>query len=368
MTGLVVSRLVRRSPWLRPLTMALLALGAGTACSTSAGGGGDSAAVTTGAGRDAGATLKAIRARGMVKCGVAQSAGFATPDDAGRWQGFDVEYCRALAVALFNDPEKVEIIPYTQQQRFSGLQSGEVDVLVNGTSMTISRAMGRGFHFGPIYLYDGQGFMVPKASRITAAKMLDGATVCVQQGTTTELNLTDFARRHGIRFKPVVIEDLRGAVSALAGGRCDVISQDGAGLATTRTMLRNPDDYAILPDRISKEPIAPVVRYGDDQWLEVINWVFRAPVQAEELGITRDNLVEQAKSGDPGIRRFLGLEPGVTDAFGLDARWTYRIIEVIGNYGEIYERHLGPNTPLGLERGLNRLWTNGGLQYAPPFR
>lgn len=352
---------------LRLLAASCLALGAGASCSASAGDGSDSSG-NAAAGREAGATLAAIRARGAVKCGIAQSAGFATPDDAGRWQGFDVEFCRALAVALFNDSEKVELVPYTQQQRFSGLQSGEVDVLVNGTSLTISRAMGRGFHFGPIYLYDGQGFMVPKASRVTSAKMLDGATVCVQQGTTTELNLTDFARRNGIRFKPVVIEDLRGAVSALAGGRCDVISQDGAGLATTRTMLRSPDDYAILPDRISKEPIAPVVRYGDDQWLEVVNWVFRVPVQAEELGITRDNVAELAKSTDPGIRRFLGLEPGVTDALGLDAKWTYRIIERIGNYGEIYDRHLGPKTPLRLERGLNRLWTDGGLMYAPPFR
>lgn len=347
------------------LAALLLSLGV-AACSAS--GEGNAGASADAGRRDAGATLGAIRARGSVRCGITQSAGFATPDDAGRWQGFDVEFCRALAVALFNDPEKVELIPYTQQQRFSGLQSGEVDVLVNGTSLTISRAMGRGFHFGPIYLYDGQGFMVPKASRITTAKMLDGASVCVQQGTTTELNLTDFARRNGIHFRPVVIEDLRGAVSALAGGRCDVISQDGAGLATSRTMLRNPNDYAILPERISKEPIAPVVRYGDSQWLEVVNWVFRAPVQAEEMGITRESIAELAASTDPGIRRFLGLEPGVTDGLGLDARWTYRVIERVGNYGEIYERHLGPKSALGLERGMNRLWTNGGLLYAPPFR
>lgn len=316
----------------------------------------------------AGATLRAVRARGAVRCGISQAAGFATPDDAGRWRGFEVDFCRALAVALFNDAERVEFVPYTMQQRFSGLQSGEVDVLVNGTSLTISRTMGRGFHFGPIYFYDGQGFMTPKAAKVTKATMLDGATVCVQQGTTTELNLTDFARRNGLKFRLLVIEDLRGAVSALAGGRCDVISQDGAGLATTRTMLRNPHQYTVLPERISKEPVAPVVRFGDDQWLELIDWVFRAPVQAEEFGITQRNVRQFLQGGDPAVRRFLGLEPGITDGFGLDPKWPYNIVEKIGNYGEIFERHLGPNSPLGMPRGLNRLWTEGGLLYAPPFR
>jgi general L-amino acid transport system substrate-binding protein len=228
--------------------------------------------------------------------------------------------------------------------------------------------MQRGFHFGPIYLYDGQGFLVPKSLGVTKAAALNGATVCVQQGTTTELNIADFARRNGITFRPVVIEDMRGAVAALAGGRCDVISQDGAGLATTRTMLRNPNDYVVLPDRISKEPIAPVVRYGDDQWLELINWVFRVPVQAEELGITSANVAESAKSTDPSIRRFLGVEAGVTDGFGLDAQWTSHIIAKVGNYGEIFERSLGAGTPLGMARGMNALWSAGGLMYAPPFR
>jgi general L-amino acid transport system substrate-binding protein len=248
------------------------------------------------------------------------------------------------------------------------LQSGEVDLLVNGTSVTISRAMERNFHFGPVYLYDGQGFLARKASKVTSAKALDGATVCVQQGTTTELNLSDFARRNHITVQPVVIEDLRGAVSALASGRCDVITQDGAGLATTRTMLRDPQNYVVLPDRISKEPIAPVVRFGDDQWLEVVNWVFRAPVEAEELGIDQSNVPQFAQSTDPTIRRFLGLEPGITDGFGLDPRWTYHVIAALGNYGDIFDRNLGPKTPLGMERGLNRLWTDGGLLYSPPFR
>jgi general L-amino acid transport system substrate-binding protein len=342
------------------------------ACSSGEGSVADSG-TTTGATRAApaaasGATLRAVRARGAVKCGISQAAGFATPNDAGEWQGFDVDFCRAIAIAVFGDPSKVEFVPYTQSQRFSGLQSGEVDVLVNGTSLTISRAMQRGFHFGPVYLYDGQAFLVPKALGVAKASALDGATVCVQQGTTTELNLADFARRNNIRFRPVVIEDHRGAVAALAGGRCDVITQDGAGLATTRTMLRNPADYVVLPDRISKEPIAPVVRYGDDQWLEIINWVFRVPVQAEELGITRANVARFATSTDPTVRRFLGLEPGVTDGFGLDARWTSRVIERVGNYGEIFDRNLGSETPLAMERGLNALWTDGGLMYAPPFR
>jgi general L-amino acid transport system substrate-binding protein len=340
------------------------------ACTSTSGAPADTTAASQATGRGAagGATLRAVRARGSVRCGMSQAAGFATPNDEGQWQGFDVDFCRAIAVAVFNDAAKVEFIPYTQSQRFSGLQSGEVDVLVNGTSLTSSRALLRGFHFGPIYLYDGQAFLVPKSLNVTKAAALDGATVCVQQGTTTELNLTDFARRNNIKFRPVVIEDLRGAVSALASGRCDVITQDGAGLATTRTMLRNPNDYAVLPDRISKEPIAPVVRYGDDQWLELINWVFRAPVQAEELGITQANFVSFESSTDPSVKRFLGLEPGVTDAFGLDARWTMRVIQKVGNYGEIFDRNLGPRTPLGMARGQNALWTDGGLMYAPPFR
>ena len=323
---------------------------------------------SNGARRGQGATLTAIRARGTVKCGITQGAGFATPDDSGHWRGFDVDFCRALAIALFNDSNKVQLVPYTQQQRFSGLQSGEVDLLVNGSSITSSRALERNFHFGPVYFYDGQGFLTAKASKVARASQLDGATVCVQQGTTTELNLTDFARKNGITFKPVVMEDLRAAVGALAGGRCDAISQDGAGLATTRTMLRNPNDYVILPDHISKEPIAPVVRFGDDQWLEIVNWVFRAPVAAEEFGIDKASVARAAQSTDPSIRRFLGLEPGITDGFGLNPKWTYNVIAAVGNYSDIFERNLGPKTPLGMERGLNKLWTDGGLMYSPPFR
>jgi general L-amino acid transport system substrate-binding protein len=343
---------------------AALGMAALVGCSSSSG----SSTTDTAKGAASGATLRTVRSRGTVKCGISQAAGFATPNDAGQWQGFDVDFCKAIAVAVFNDPAKAEFVPYTQSQRFSGLQSGEVDVLVNGTSLTISRSMQRGFHFGPVYLYDGQAFLVPKSLNVAKAAALDGATVCVQQGTTTELNLADFARRNSIKFRPVVIEDLRGAVAALAGGRCDVITQDGAGLATTRTMLRNPNDYVVLPDRLSKEPIAPVLRYGDDQWLELINWVFRVPVQAEELGITQANVASFATSADPSIKRFLGLEPGITDGFGLDARWPARVIAQVGNYAEIFDRSLGPKTPLGMTRGLNALWTDGGLMYAPPFR
>jgi len=338
------------------------------ATSCSSGAAGDAAGASSGAQRGQGATLSTVRARGAVKCGITQGAGFATPDDSGRWHGFDVDFCRALAVAIFNDSSKVQLVPYTQQQRFSGLQSGEVDLLVNGSSITSSRALERNFHFGPVYFYDGQGFLMPKASKVAHAAQLNGATVCVQQGTTTELNLADFARKNGISFKPVVMEDLRAAVGALAGGRCDVISQDGAGLATTRTMLRNPGDYVILPDRISKEPIAPVLRFGDDQWLEVVNWVFRAPVEAEEFGIGKTNIERAAQTTDPSIRRFLGFEPGITDGFGLSPRWTYNVIAAIGNYSDIFERNLGPKTPLGMERGLNKLWSDGGLMYSPPFR
>lgn len=341
------------------IRLSLVALLGAAACySTGAGTAGDAA----------GATLKAVRSRGTLKCGIAEGSGFAVPDNAGRWTGFDVDFCRAIAVALFDDPDKVEFIPYTMQQRFAGLQSGEVDILVNGTSETVSRALGRGFHFGPVYLHDGQGFLVAKSLKVTNATRLDGATVCVRQGTTTELNLADFARRNGIKVRPVVIEDLRSAVSAVSGGRCDAITQDMAGLATTRTMLPQPDRFVFLPDRISKEPIAPVVRFGDDQWLEVINWVFWATMQAEEYGITQANVEQQAAGNDPSIRRFLGFEPGVTDGLGLDPKWPYNVIRKIGNYGEIFERHLGPKTPLGMPRGANRPWTEGGLLFSPPFR
>ena len=336
--------------------------------SCSSGSAGDAVGASPGAHRDQGWTLAAIRARGAVKCGITQGTGFATADDSGRWRGFDVDFCRALAVAIFDDSTRVQLVPYTQQQRFSGLQSGEVDLLVNGSSVTSSRALERNFHFGPVYFYDGQGFLMPKSSKVARAAQLDGATVCVQQGTTTELNLADFARKNGITLRPVVMEDLRAAVAALAAGRCDAISQDGAGLATTRTMLRNPNEYVILPDRISKEPIAPVLRFGDDQWLEVVNWVFRAPVEAEEFGLSQATVARAAQSSDPSVRRFLGFEPGVTDGFGLNARWTYNVIATIGNYGEIFERNLGPRTSLGMERGLNKLWTDGGLMYSPPFR
>ena len=346
--------------------LASVTLACFASCST--GSAGDAAGAPAGAARDQGGTLRAVRARGAVKCGITQGAGFATADDSGHWRGFDIDFCRALAVALFNDASKVQLVPYTQQQRFSGLQSGEVDLLVNGSSVTSSRALERNFHFGPVYFYDGQGFLTARSSKVARAAQLDGATVCVQQGTTTELNLADFARKNAITLKPVLMEDLRAAVGALAAGRCDAISQDGAGLATTRTMLRNPNEYVILPDRISKEPIAPVLRFGDDQWLEVVNWVFRAPVEAEEIGASRATVAQAAQSTDPSVRRFLGREPGVADGFGLNARWTYNVIAAIGNYGEIFERNLGPKTPLGMERGLNKLWNDGGMMYSPPFR
>ena len=342
----------------------LLALGLSgvLACDTN----GDAAARRRTRGTN-GATLAAVRARGAVNCGISQATGFAVPDDAGRWRGFDVDFCRAIAAALWNDPEKVVFTPYTQQQRFAGLQSGEVDLLVNGTTETSSRALRMGLRFGPVYLYDGQGFLVSNALHAASAKALNGATVCVQPGTTTELTLSDFARRNGITLRPVVIEDLRTLVSAVATRRCDVITQDGAGLATTRTMLRDPSHFTILPERISKEPIASVMRAGDDQWRDVVSWVFYATMQAEELGITQANVAERARDADPGVRRFLGEEPGVTDGLGLDPRWAAHVIAKVGNYGEIYDRNLGPSA-LALPRGLNVPWTQGGLLYSPPFR
>jgi general L-amino acid transport system substrate-binding protein len=341
--------------------VALASLIAATACTASGNG--------TSAARDSGATLRAIRRRGALKCGITQSAGFATPDNVGLWRGFDVDFCRALAVAVFNDPTKVKFFPYTMQQRFAGLQSGEVDLLANGTSITISRTIAHRVHFGPIYLYDGQGFLVRKDSKVTKAAMLDGATICVQQGTTTELNLADFARTNRITFTPIVMEEARAAVGALAAGRCDAISQDGAGIATTLATIPHPDDFRVLPDRISKEPIAPAIRFGDDQWLEIVNWVFRAPVAAEELGIGMENVAQLAShTTDPSMRRFLGLDSRIVDGFGLDSTWTYNVIAKVGNYKDIFERNLGPHTPLRMDRGANRLATDGGLLYSPPFR
>ncbi|MFD1624092.1 amino acid ABC transporter substrate-binding protein [Azospirillum griseum] len=316
----------------------------------------------------AGPTLDAIKARGTIKVGVGTQPGFFSPDSNGRWQGFFVDFGRALSIAVFNDPDKVQFIASSPQQRLPSLQSGEFDILLSGVTQTFTRATKLGFHFGPVVFYDGQGLLVPKKLGVTKGKELNGATVCVQTGTTGELNITDFFRQNKITFKPVVIEETAENQKAFASGRCDVLTQDSSDLAITRTLLPKPDDYVLLPERISKEPLAPAIRYGDDQWLEIVNWVVNATIQAEEFGITQANVDSFLTSSDPGIRRFLGVDPSLGEAAKLDPKFIYTIIKTVGNYGEIFDRHVGPKTKVALERGHNALWTQGGLLYAPPFR
>ncbi len=317
---------------------------------------------------EAGPTLDQIRSRGSIKVGVGTSPGFFAPDSNGRWQGFFVDFGRALAVAVFNDPEKVQFVSSSPQQRLPALQSGEFDILLSGVTQTITRSTQLGFHFGPVVFYDGQGLLVPKKLGVTKGAQLDGATVCVQTGTTGELNIADFFRQNKIKFKPVVIEESAEFLKAFSTGRCDVLTQDASDLAIRRTLLPKPDDYVLLPERISKEPLAPAIRYGDDQWLEIVNWTVYATIQAEEFGITQANVDSFAGSEDPGIRRFLGIDPGLGEATKLDPKVFRNIVKAVGNYGEIFERHVGRDTKLGFERGYNQAWTKGGLLYSPPFR
>ncbi|HEY0833888.1 MAG TPA: amino acid ABC transporter substrate-binding protein [Azospirillum sp.] len=321
-------------------------------------------------GAQAGATLDAIKQRGFVQCGVNSGlAGFGSPDSAGNWTGLDVDYCRAVAVTLFGDPAKVKFTPLSAQQRFPAVQSGEVDLLSRNTTWTLTRDTSVGLNFAPVTFYDGQGFMVPKKLGVKSAKELNGATVCVQSGTTTELNLADYFRASGMSFNPVVIESIDEVNAAYFAGRCDVYTTDASGLAGTRASVApNPQDHVILPELISKEPLAPAVRHGDDQWFDIVKWTVYATIQAEEKGITSKNVDEHLKSKDPDVLRLLGVTPGMGAALGVDEKWAYNVIKKIGNYGEIFERNVGMNTPLKLERGLNALWTQGGLQYAAPFR
>jgi len=318
----------------------------------------------------AGETLEAVKARGQLRCGVNTSlAGFGIPDSQGRWTGFDVDFCRVFAAAVFGDAEKVTFTPLSAQQRFTALQSGEIDVLSRNTTWTLTRDSSLGLNFAPTTFYDGQGFMVTKALGVKSAMELNGATVCVQPGTTTELNLADFFRANKMSFEPVVIEKLSEVLSAFFAGRCDVYSTDASGLAGTRSSVApQPENYVILPELISKEPLGPVVRHGDDQWFDIVKWSIYATIEAEELGINRANVDEMLKSQNPAIQRLLGVTPGLGVALGLADTWAYTIIKQLGNYGEIYDRHVGADTPLRLARGLNALWSRGGLMYAPPFR
>lgn len=318
----------------------------------------------------AGSTFDAVKARGFVQCGVNTGlAGFSMPDSAGHWTGLDVDMCRAVAAALFGDAEKVKYVPLSTQQRFTALQSGEVDLLSRNTTWTLLRDTTSGLSFGPVTFYDGQGFLVARKLGVKNAKDLDGATVCVQSGTTTELNLADYFRGHGLTFHPVVIEALSEATQAFFSGRCDVYTSETSQLASVRASgAANPDDYVILPELISKEPLAPAVRHGDDQWLEVVRWSVFATIDAEEKGISSKTVDAALNSPDPTVRRLLGVEPGMGQALGVADSWAYAVIKQVGNYGEIFERTVGKASPLRLERGLNALWTQGGLMYSPPIR
>jgi general L-amino acid transport system substrate-binding protein len=318
----------------------------------------------------AGPTLDGVKSRGVVTCAVNTGlAGFGMPDQQGDYKGLDADTCRAIAAAVLGDAKKAKFIPTTTQQRFTVLQSGEADVLTRNTTWTALRDTEQGFNFAPVTYYDGQGFMVAKKLNIKSAKELDGATICVQPGTTTELNLADYFRTNHMTFKPLVVEKLAEVENAFFSGRCDAYTTDRSGLAATRAgKASNPDDYVILPEVISKEPLAPAVRHGDDEWFDIVKWTVYAMIGAEEKGITQANVDQALKSEDPDVKRMLGVTPGIGKALHLDEKWAYNIIKQVGNYGEVFERNVGIKTPLKLERGLNALWTQGGLMYAMPFR
>jgi len=329
------------------------------------------AAVMAAAGAaQAGVTLDKVKQAGQISCGVQTGlAGFAAPDSQGRYAGFNVDICRALSAAIFGAADKVKYIPLTAQQRFTALQSGEVDLLSNNTTDTLQRDTALGLNFAPVVFYDGQGFLVPKKLGVKSAKELNGATICVQPGTTTELNLADYFRSNKMDFKPVVIEKLDEVENAFYSGRCDVFTGDSSALNANRlSRAPNPDDFVILPERISKEPLAPVVRHGDEEWSDIVRWVVYALFEAEEKGITSKNVDEMLKSDDPNIKRILGVTPGAGKSLGLDEKWAYNAIKLVGNYGEIFDRNLGKDTELKFERGLNNSWTKGGLIYAMPIR
>ncbi|QQZ30517.1 amino acid ABC transporter substrate-binding protein [Thiothrix subterranea] len=317
----------------------------------------------------AGKTLDTIKSRGQLVCGVNVAlAGFSSADSEGKWSGMDVDYCKALAAAVLGDASKVKYVPLNAQQRFTALQSGEIDILSRNTTWTLTRDASLGANFVGMIYYDGQGFMVKKELKVASAKELDGATVCVQSGTTTEKNLTDFARANKLDIKPLVFEKNEAATGAYHSGRCEAYTTDASGLAAERTIAKNPDEHMILPEIISKEPLGPLVRRGDDEFFAISKWVLNALIEGEEYGLAQTNLDEKKTSDDPNIQRILGTAEDMGALLGLDKEWAYRALKATGNYGEIFERNVGKDSPLKLERGLNKLWNQGGIMYAPPIR
>jgi general L-amino acid transport system substrate-binding protein len=314
-------------------------------------------------------TLNTVKSRGALNCGSNGTlAGFGLPDSQGRWTGLDVDLCKAIAAAIFNDATKIKFVPLTAKDRFTALQSGEVDLLSRNTTWSMSRDTSLGLNFTGVNYYDGQGFIVRKSLKVNSALELNDAAVCVQQGTTTELNLADYFRANKMKLKTVTFATADEAIKAYDASRCDSYTTDASGLAGERLRLANPDDHSVLPEIISKEPLGPAVRHGDDQWFDIVKWTHFAMVNAEELGITKANVDDMAKSDNPDVKRLLGTEGKYGEALGLTNDWAVRLIKQVGNYGEVFEKNVGQGSPLKIARGLNALWTKGGVQYAPPIR
>jgi general L-amino acid transport system substrate-binding protein len=315
------------------------------------------------------AVLDQVKSKGFAQCGVSQGLpGFSSPDDKGNWTGIDVDLCRAIAAAIFDDATKVRYTPLTAKDRFTALQSGEIDVLSRNTTWTSSRDTSLGLNFAGVNYYDGQGFLVRKDKKVSSALELSGASVCTQTGTTTELNVADFFRSRNMKYEVVAFSTADETVKAYEAGRCDVFTSDVSQLYAMRLKLANTADHVVLPEIISKEPLGPVVRHGDDQWLDIVKWVLFAMLNAEELGIATKNVDEMMKSGNPEVKRLLGTEGNFGEQLGLTKDWVARIVKHVGNYGESFDRNVGAGSKLGIERGLNRLWNKGGIQYAPPIR
>ena len=314
-------------------------------------------------------TLDDVKAKGFIQCGVSQGLpGFSNPDAQGNWTGLDVDVCRAVAAAVFGDASKVKYSPLNAKERFTALQSGEIDMLSRNTTWTASRDTSLGLNFAGVTYYDGQGFMVRKSLGVAGALELSGASVCTQTGTTTELNVADYFRTNNMPYEIVAFEKADEVVKAYDAGRCDVFTTDASGLYAERLKLTNPGDHIVLPEIISKEPLGPVVRHGDDQWFDVVKWSLFAMINAEELGVTQANVEEMKASANPEIKRLLGVDGAFGEALGVSNDWVVNIVKGVGNYGEAFDRNVGPDTPLGIARGLNALWTKGGIQYAPPVR
>ncbi|MDO8980510.1 MAG: amino acid ABC transporter substrate-binding protein [Afipia sp.] len=314
-------------------------------------------------------TLQGVKDRGTLSCGVSQGLpGFSAPDDKGNWIGLDVDVCRALAAAIFNDPSKVKFVPLSAKDRFTALQSGEIDVLSRNSTWTLSRDTSLGLNYTGISYYDGQGFMIRKSLKVNSALELNGASICVQTGTTNEQNTSDYFKGNNMKYELIAFGTADETLKAYESGRCDVFTSDVSQLYAERLKVAAPNDHAVLPEVISKEPLGPVVRHGDDQWFDIVKWTLFAMINAEEYAITQKNVDEMAKSSKPELKRMFGTDGNLGEQLGLTKDWVTRIIKATGNYGESFDRHVGAGSKLGIARGLNKLWNQGGLQYAPPIR